>query len=154
MFMLGAMTSSKDAAAESVDLQLIGVLGEVVTAYYRDFADAAAEQGLTSAQAKAVVTLQEPTPMRTLAERLCCDASNVTGIIDRLERQSLVQRQPDQHDRRVKNVVVTEGGADAVRRLRGGMHATRAAFDALGEDDRATLLRLLGTLQPLLDTPT
>src|SRR6476619_7235233 len=35
---------------------------------------------------------EEPLPMRTLARKLCCDASNVTGIVDRLEELGLVRR--------------------------------------------------------------
>ena len=36
----------------------------------------------------------EPLPMRTLARKLCCDASNVTGIVDRLEERGLVRARP------------------------------------------------------------
>ena len=45
------------------------------------------ELGLGFAQAHALRMLdpEEPLPMSALAERLFCDASNVTGIVDRLE---------------------------------------------------------------------
>lgn len=37
--------------------------------------------------------LGRPLPMRALAELLGCDASNVTGIVDRLEARGLVRRE-------------------------------------------------------------
>src|SRR2546423_7707573 len=45
------------------------------------------ELGLTFSQAHALRLLdpERPLPMSSLAERLFCDASNVTGIADRLE---------------------------------------------------------------------
>jgi MarR family transcriptional regulator, organic hydroperoxide resistance regulator len=53
---------------------------------------------------------EEPLPMRTLARKLCCDASNVTGIVDRLEERGLVRRAAAPGDRRVKMLVVTDRG--------------------------------------------
>ena len=50
-------------------------------------------------------------PMRNLAIHLHRDASNLTGIADRLESQGLVQRQVDPADRRIKRLVLTEQGA-------------------------------------------
>src|SRR3954451_12056478 len=37
-------------------------------------------------------------PMSALAEFLVCDASNVTGIVDRLEARGLIERRPDPKD--------------------------------------------------------
>src|SRR2546430_16493675 len=52
-----------------------------------------AELGLTFSQAHALRLLdpERPLPMSSLAERLFCDASNVTGIPDRLEAPRLVE---------------------------------------------------------------
>ncbi len=62
--------------------------------------------------------------MRALAGLLACDASNITGLVDRLEAQGLVSRHLDPGDRRVKNVVATEKGVEVVRLIRAGMRAT------------------------------
>ncbi|MDP9224300.1 MAG: MarR family transcriptional regulator, partial [Actinomycetota bacterium] len=67
----------------------------------------AAEFDLSHPQALALLRLEQPRPMRDLAERLRCDASNITGIVDRLETRGLVKRQVDGADRRVKNLVLT-----------------------------------------------
>src|SRR5438132_10231398 len=51
-----------------------------------------------------------PLPMRRLADTLSCDASNVTGLIDRLESRGLVERQSSPRDRRVKVLQLTPTG--------------------------------------------
>src|SRR5262249_43256592 len=48
-----------------------------------------------------------PLPMGRLADTLACDASNVTGLVDRLEARGLVQRRPSRGDRRIKEVQLT-----------------------------------------------
>ncbi len=72
----------------------------------------AAEFDLTPALAKALDELEpgQPVPMRELAQRLGCDPSNLTGLIDRLEARGAVQRRPDSNDRRVKALALTEEG--------------------------------------------
>src|SRR5581483_11979770 len=51
-----------------------------------------------------------PTPMSRLAEVLNCEASNLTGLVDKLENRGLVERQPDPGDRRVRLLALTEAG--------------------------------------------
>src|SRR6266513_2424584 len=73
-----------------------------------------AKLGLSFAQAHALRMLdpEEPLPMSALAERLFCDASNVTGIVDRLESRGLVERGSAEGDRRVKALTLTDAGAE------------------------------------------
>lgn len=56
-------------------------------------------------------------PMSALAEFLMCDASNVTGIVDRLEARGLIERRPSVRDRRIKMIAVTNKGARVRERL-------------------------------------
>jgi MarR family transcriptional regulator, organic hydroperoxide resistance regulator len=77
----------------------------------------AAEFDLTLMQANVLHLLDEPLPMSTLAERLSCDASNVTGIVDRLEARGLIERRGAEGDRRVKLLAVTRRGVALRRRL-------------------------------------
>jgi DNA-binding MarR family transcriptional regulator len=60
---------------------------------------------------------------RDLAERLRCDPSNVTFLVDRLEERGLAERAADPRDRRVKAVRLTEAGALARSRLVAGTAA-------------------------------
>jgi DNA-binding MarR family transcriptional regulator len=70
------------------------------------------ELGLSPQQSMALTTLRpgRPLPMSALAEAMHCDNSNITGIVDRLEAAGLAERRPDERDRRVKAVVLTEKG--------------------------------------------
>ncbi|MER5965856.1 MarR family transcriptional regulator [Streptomyces sp. NPDC002057] len=129
-------------------LQLLELLAAIGTAQWRDFAAAAAHHGLTSTQAKVLAQLDGPLPMRALATLLVCDASNVTGIVDRLEARSLVRREPSPADRRVKNVAATDEGREVIRRVREEMQATSGALDTLDADESAALYGLLARLRP------
>src|SRR5262245_45828037 len=74
----------------------------------------AAEFGLSPVGVK-LLQILEPgleLPMRQLAERCYCDASNVTGIVDKLEERGLVERRDSPEDRRVKLIALTAAGED------------------------------------------
>lgn len=75
-----------------------------------DFAAVVAELGLTPLQARTVLWLEQPSAMRGLADHLSCDASNVTGLADRLENLGLIERVAGS-DRRVKLLQLTRRGA-------------------------------------------
>lgn len=111
----------------------------------------AAELDLPPAQAMALATLRAPAPMRDLAEMMACDASNVTGIVDGLERRGLVRRQPDPADRRVKHLVLTEEGERRRAALRSyGDELAAEIFDLPGTDQQALrdlLTRVVGNLR-------
>ena len=79
----------------------------------------AAEFRLSPPQVHALRLLEpdQPLPMGRLACALGCDASNVTGIVDRLEQRGLIERRPSARDRRVKVLVVTAQGAKVRKAL-------------------------------------
>lgn len=72
----------------------------------------ASEFGLSPAQCHVLRVIEpgRPIPMGQLAETLACDASNVTGLVDRLESRGLVRRQPSSTDRRLKVLELTPAG--------------------------------------------
>ncbi|MGW0796619.1 MarR family winged helix-turn-helix transcriptional regulator [Streptomyces sp. NPDC002692] len=134
---------------------LLDTLWASMVSLYADLTTAAAAHGLTYSQAKALNVLRQgPAPMRSLADTLRCDASNITGIIDRLEARGLVHREASPTDRRVKNVILSEEGAAVVAVVRDGMHATHRALGALSDDERATLDDLLSRLFPADGDPS
>lgn len=104
------------------------------------FLDTLRGHDLSPPQWHALRTLADgaATPMGDVAAALHCDSSNVTGIVDRLERRGLVERRPAEHDRRVKHLVITDDGqalhADIVAALEAGPNPL-AALDR--EDQRA-----------------
>src|SRR5262247_1828629 len=72
----------------------------------------AAELRLSPAQCHVLHLIEPDRPMAMgeLAETLACDASNVTGLVDRLESRGLVRRRPSEADRRVKVLDLTPSG--------------------------------------------
>lgn len=115
--------------------------------FHADYEEAAAERALTGAQAKLLSLLSlEPLPMRKLAQKLKCEPSNVTGIVDRLEARGLVERRPDPDDRRVKVAAATEEGRRVARGLRESLRFAREPLAGLSEGERVALrdaLRLM-----------
>jgi MarR family transcriptional regulator, organic hydroperoxide resistance regulator len=88
------------------------LIWRLMQAHKPRFMALAQELGLTPVQLHAL-RLIEPgveVPMSSLAGKLFCDASNVTGIVDRLEGRGLIERRPAEHDRRVKLLVLTASG--------------------------------------------
>jgi MarR family transcriptional regulator, organic hydroperoxide resistance regulator len=107
------MGRDKDPAVEAWQL-----LWRLMQANKPRFMALAQELGLAPMQLHAL-RLIEPgveVPMSSLAGKLFCDASNVTGIVDRLEARGLIERRPAAHDRRVKLLVLTTAG-DRVRKI-------------------------------------
>jgi MarR family transcriptional regulator, organic hydroperoxide resistance regulator len=104
-----------------------------------------AELGLTFAQAHALRLLDpdRPSPMSSLAELLVCDASNVTGIADRLEARGLVERRSLGADRRVKTLALTAAGVELRARVTDLMSEPPAAITALSAEDQRTLRDIL-----------
>jgi len=108
-------------------------------------AAALGELGLTFAQAHALRLLdpERPLPMNALAELLVCDASNVTGIADRLEARGLIERRSSGGDRRVKVLALTPAGREVRSRVYELMREPPAAITALSESDQRTLRDIL-----------
>jgi DNA-binding MarR family transcriptional regulator len=85
-----------------------------------------------------------------LAGALSCDASNVTGLIDRLEARGLVQRRPAPQDRRVKVLDLTPVGVRVRAQLLNRTRHRSHPMSRLSTDEQRTLIRLL---EKLLEDP-
>jgi MarR family transcriptional regulator, organic hydroperoxide resistance regulator len=109
---------------------------------------AGAELDLSPVQCHVLHLIQpgQPLPMGRLADTLSCDASNVTGLVDRLESRGLVERRSSDTDRRVKVLRLTASGSRARARLL--RHATGAThpLSRLSPDQQRTLVRILEVL--------
>ena len=93
-----------------------------------------------------VIEPGRPMPMKQLAATLSCDASNVTGLVDRLESRGLVRRLPGRADRRVKELDLTPTGARLRAQLVERMTAPPASLGRLSARDQRTLARILSRL--------
>jgi DNA-binding MarR family transcriptional regulator len=108
--------------------------------------------GLSFPQAHALRMLdpEEPMPMSALAERLFCDASNVTGIVDRLEARGLVERRSAKGDRRVKALTITAAGVELRVEVLEIMSEPPEAIAALPHADQRALRDILARAVDLL----
>jgi len=133
------------AQGRAIDAEVIDLLFAVLGLMKQHFVGAIAEFDLTAQQAHALRCLVpgSPLPMRELAGELMCDASTVTGLVDRLEQRGLVQRRPAPQDRRVKALVVTDAGIAVRDRLWEGLLARAPHLVALSSDERTQLRDLL-----------
>jgi DNA-binding MarR family transcriptional regulator len=87
-----------------------------------------------------------PLPMGRLAETLSCDASNVTGLVDRLESRGLIKRHASAGDRRVKVLQLTPAGARLRSQLLRRMTGRPLPLARLSPDQQRTLVRILEAL--------
>lgn len=99
--------------SEAVQTSEYWLLMQVALRARHDFARLAEQKyGLTWIQLHTLCSLRpgEAVPMNAVSYLLVCDASNVTGIADRLIVQGLVVRQEDPQDRRIKMLSLTPKG--------------------------------------------
>jgi DNA-binding MarR family transcriptional regulator len=92
---------------------------------------------------QALADAGEPVPLGRLAERLSCVKSNITQLVDRLEADGLVARQPVANDRRTKLAGLTAAGR---RACEDGTRVQRAAERDLLKRLSADETRQLGSL--------
>jgi DNA-binding MarR family transcriptional regulator len=87
-----------------------------------------------------------PLSMARIAETLACDASNVTGLVDRLESRGLVERRAAADDRRVKVLVLTPTGRRLRSQLLDRMSTPPAMLNRLSAREHRLLVRILTRL--------
>lgn len=88
----------------------------------------------------------QPMPMGRLARTLSCDASNVTGLVDRLESRKLIERRASPADRRVKVLVLTPLGVRLRTELHQRMSDPPDPLSRLTPEEQRTLVALLERL--------
>jgi DNA-binding MarR family transcriptional regulator len=84
-----------------------------------------------------------PRKMSELADALICDNSNVTGIVDRLEKRGLVRREAAVGDRRVRLLVLTDEGERMRVEITKRMAEPPPQIAALSEADQRALRDIL-----------
>ena len=108
----------------------------------------AADLELSPAQCHVLHLIEpgRPVPMGQIASTLSCDASNVTGLIDRLESRGLVRRRASAQDRRVKVLDLTPSGVRLRTLLVSRMTTPPVTLERLSPRDQQALVRILSRL--------
>lgn len=135
------MPSSPDpqAVAERELCGLVNGLAQQIADHVRERAVAL---GLTAAQATALREMTGPMTMRELAERMSCEPSNATFVVDRLEKQGLIERHAHPTDRRARQLVLTRDGTALRERLL-DLLAQESPLAGLTQKQQRTLQGLL-----------
>jgi len=144
---------------KSIDTNTLWLLWEFVSAIKPKFIRIAEQHGITLQQLHLLGTLDKetPTPMSKLAAGLACDASNVTGLVDRLSNTGFVKRVDCETDRRIKMVLLTEEGFRMQKLIKDDFfescHSTieDTLTPAELEHFRAALTKLLKATQQQID---
>ncbi|NOJ92806.1 MarR family transcriptional regulator [Corallococcus sp. CA049B] len=135
-----AATTGQAEGESGLPEQAWALLYELLHTHMRNFPALAAEFDLSPVQAHVLRQLGEGAlAMSTLAHYLSCDASNVTGLVDRLEARGLVERKSSEHDRRVKMLVLTEAGAELRGRLMARLSSPPPLIAAMPDEDLTAL---------------
>lgn len=141
------MATELDKFNNDTILKLVRVSEALVKAADRFFS----KFGVTVAQYDVLVILKYSDKRVTqsdLGGHRVVSRSNITGIIDRLEKLGLVKREGSPEDRRVKYINITRKGQDLIKR------AEDRYFDNLkqvvwflDEKDKKDLIEILGGLE-------
>jgi DNA-binding MarR family transcriptional regulator len=103
--------------------------------------------GMSFSRARAVrYVARQPMSMKELASALNIDPPNVTVLVDELESQGLVRRQPHPTDRRAKIVKATRKGKSLARTANDILASPPPPLAELDAEDLATLRRILGAI--------
>src|SRR3954467_6552717 len=134
------MTKPKDPGAEAWELMF-----ELLKGTKRERFQLGQEYGLSPMQLGALHSLEpgRELPMSSLADALLCAASNVTGIVDRLEARGLIERRAAAHDRRVKLLGLTDEGVRVRDEVTRRMHLPPAEIADLPQADQRALRDLM-----------
>ncbi|MDB5176805.1 MAG: MarR family transcriptional regulator [Candidatus Saccharibacteria bacterium] len=101
---------------------------------------------ITMMQAMTLCLLEpdQSVPMKSLAGFMSCDPSNITGIVEQLVTEHLVDRREATYDRRVKTVTLTKKGLDLRDKFLEVTTSTRLPhLNELSADETEQLIAIL-----------
>ncbi|MEU6090861.1 MarR family transcriptional regulator [Streptomyces sp. NPDC047085] len=109
------------------------------------FSTASRQLGLTPQQAQLLCFAQHLQPsFGELATLLHCDKTNITGLVDRLQKRGLLTRQPDPNDRRMARVRLTPEGETVTGQFQQAINTTLTTrFSSWPSTQRDSLVHLL-----------
>lgn len=132
---------------DEVRTEVLDLFWEVTRSFGRSMHEAAVRHDLTPMQSMTLLHIGGGTlPTKDIARHLHCDPSNVTGLVDQLEKRGYVHRVTPPTDRRVRAVEATERGRAVSVELRRGLVGGSHALDRLDAAELTELRRLLRLL--------
>jgi DNA-binding MarR family transcriptional regulator len=102
--------------------------------------------GMTPSQLHALMWIGHdgPLTMGQLARRLCISEKTITGLVDRLERAALCQRERDEKDRRIIRARISRKGTKIFREFHQHLSVRlEHFFELLDEEEHEAVFRIL-----------
>lgn len=140
------MRRNKAAVLEEQPGYFIRRLQQIAVAIFLEETQA---HGITPVQYAALYAAQRQPGLdqRTLAATIGFDTSTIGGVIDRLEKRGLIERQASPTDRRVRLLQVTDAGAALIDEVIPAMlKAQQRILEPLPAADRPRFLAMLKTV--------
>lgn len=138
---------------EDLRLRLVDEFADFGPSYMRWVKSRLQDRGLTYARMRLLGALHcgGPQIMSSISDGLGVTRRNVTALVDALEEEGLVRRQPHPTDRRATVIELTpEGERTANIMYDEHREAVSELFSGLSEEDQRELMRLLGRLRDAL----
>lgn len=133
---------------DPLTVEILNRFAEVSSRFFAEYEQVAAKHQLTGSQARMLALVaEEPMPMSQLAGRMKCEPSNITGLVDRMERRGLVTREPDVRDRRIKLVTPTGAGREVAGQIWTELDYAANPLAGLAQTERETLRDLLRKIE-------
>lgn len=121
----------------------VGLLLAVAESLQAHLDSTARAVGITHAQARVLMQLDQPTRLGDLASQKDCDPSSITVLVQRLERDGLVQREVDPGDARARRIRITPKGKRLRQKFMDGVGDGRAAVQDLTVEQRTLLAQMI-----------
>lgn len=121
-------------------------LFQVAITAKHNLTDVAESYGLTVMQLYTLCLLEagKSIPMNSLSSTLSCDASNVTGIVDRLLHQDYIKREENPKDRREKMITLSLKGTKICEKIAQAFEKDGLeSLQSLTREDKNTLSTIL-----------
>jgi MarR family transcriptional regulator, 2-MHQ and catechol-resistance regulon repressor len=139
-----------DENCKAVPVILMLNLIRAGTLLYREMEDYLFRYGLTLPQGNVLWTLNARSPdagmpITEIAHSQGVSKANMTGIIDRMEREGLVRRVADPGDRRVTLIEMTDKAKTLMQTLTPAydQHVTKMLDSILSEQEQAQMIQML-----------
>lgn len=141
--------SPSDPNAISIVVRLLAAQNLLLTALRRGLGP---DLSLARFDLLAQLAREDGQTLAQLSRRMLVTAGNLTGLVDRAERDGIVERRPDPNDRRLTRVSLTARGQKLAQKAI-ARHAELAEeiLGPLQAKEREELRRLLGRLREALD---
>ncbi len=128
------------------------LIGRVSRKLNRITKESISRYGLTTAQFFLLIALYEEDGIliSKLAEKVALDKATLTGIIDRLERDGLVERRDDPSDRRAIRIYLTDKAKRMKDELLDIYHRNNSRFlSVLTDEERKVFERIVQKLESI-----